>query len=62
MLCMGQLDLWRIRKELKIGRVSGVNWDLPDGSNGKESACNAGDPGLIPGFGRSPGEGNDYSL
>ena len=28
------------------------------GSDGKESACNAGDPGLIPGVGRSSGEGN----
>ena len=27
---------------------------------GKESACNAGDPGLIPGSGRSPGEGIGY--
>ena len=32
---------------------------FPGGSHGKESACNAGDPGLIPGSGRSPGEGND---
>ena len=32
------------------------------GSDGKESACNAGDPGLIPGSGRFPGEGNDYPL
>ena len=32
------------------------------GSDGKESACNAGDLGLIPGFGRSPGEGNGYPL
>ena len=31
---------------------------FPGGSNGKESACNAGDPGSIPGSGRSPGEGN----
>ena len=31
-------------------------------SVGKESACNAGDPGLIPGSGRSPGEGIGYSL
>ena len=31
---------------------------LPSGSVGKESACNAGDPGLILGLGRSPGEGN----
>ena len=30
-------------------------------SNGKESACNARNPGLIPGLGRSTGEGNDYS-
>ena len=31
-------------------------------SDGKESACNAGDLGLISGSGRSPGEGNDYPL
>ena len=29
---------------------------FPGSSAGKESACNAGDPGLIPGLGRSPGE------
>ena len=33
---------------------------LPGGSAGKESACNAEDLGLIPGLGRSPGEGNSY--
>ena len=32
------------------------------GSAGKESACNAGDPCLIPGLGRSPGEGIGYTL
>jgi len=32
------------------------------GSDGKESACNAGDLGLIPGSGRSPGEGLGYPL
>ena len=32
------------------------------GSDGKESACNAGDLGLIPGLGRSPGEGNGNPL
>ena len=32
------------------------------GSDGKESACNAGDPGSIPGSGRSPGEGNGKPL
>ena len=31
---------------------------FPGGSDGKESACDAGDLGLIPGLGRSPGEGN----
>ena len=31
---------------------------FPGGSVSKESACNAGDPGLIPGLGRPPGEGN----
>ena len=35
---------------------------FPGGSDGKESACNAGDPGLIPELRRSPGEGNSHSL
>ena len=35
---------------------------FPGGSDGKESACNAGDLGSIPGSGRSPGEGNGYPL
>ena len=35
---------------------------FPGGSEGKVSACNAGDPGLIPGSGRSPGEGNGNPL
>ena len=35
-----------------------VGKGFPGGSAGKQSACNAGDPGLIPGLGRSPGEGN----
>ena len=34
----------------------------PGGSNGRESTCNVGDLGLIPGLGRSPGEGNSYPL
>ena len=37
-------------------------WDFPGGLDGKESACNAGDPGLIPGLGRSCGEGNGNPL
>ena len=35
---------------------------FPGGSAGKESACNAGDLGLIPGLGKSPGEGKGYPL
>ena len=35
---------------------------FPCGSVGKESACNVGDLGLIPGLGRSPGEGKGYPL
>ena len=35
---------------------------FPGGSDSKESACNAGDPGLTPGWGRSPGVGNGNPL
>ena len=35
----------------------GLPWRLPDSSDGKESSCNAGDRGSIPGSGRSPGGG-----
>jgi len=35
---------------------------LPCGSAGKESSCNVGDLGSIPGLGRSPGEGKGYPL
>ena len=37
-------------------------FSLPGGSDGKESACNVGDPGSIPGLGRSPGEGHGNPL
>ena len=42
----------------------GVNFrgGFPGGSDGKESTCNVGDLGSIPGLGRSPGEGNGYPL
>ena len=35
---------------------------MKNGSDGKASVCNAGDPGSIPGLGRSPGEGNASPL
>ena len=41
---------------------NGLFWGFPDSSVGKESTCNAGDLGLIPGLGRSPGEGIGYPL
>ena len=44
--------------ESKIGQT--FTRGFPGISAGKESACNAGDPGLIPGSGRSPGEGIGY--
>ena len=37
-------------------------WGCPGGSDGKEPACNAGDPDSIPEFRNSPGEGNGYPL
>ena len=42
--------------------LSQQHFCFPDGLDGKESACNAGDPGLILGWGRSPGGGNGYPL
>ena len=41
---------------------SSAYWGFPGGSEGKASAYNAGDPGSIPGWGRSPGEGNGNPL
>ena len=40
----------------------GLNPGFPHSSGGKESACSTGDPGLIPGSRRSPGEGNGNPL
>ena len=39
-----------------------MDCSFPGGSDSKESACNAGNPGLVPGLGRSPGEGNGNPL
>ena len=40
----------------------GSSWGFPGGSDSKASACNVGDPGSIPGLGKSPGEGNGTPL
>ena len=56
-----------------LGRVGKIHWrrdrlptpvflGFPCGSAGKESDCNVGDLGSIPGLGRSPGEGKGYLL
>ena len=65
-----KLSLLRGRDSLSILRqISGfetyvisIPLSCPDSSVGKESTCNARDPGSIPGLGRSAGEGIDYPL
>jgi len=54
---------WQVWHEpLNHVHVFSVHLGFPCGSAGKESSCNAGDLGLIPGLGRCPGEGKDYPL
>ena len=47
---------------MAIGLSSIQLWGFPGGSDGKESVCNAGHLGSIPGLGRSLGEGNGNPL
>ena len=51
-----------LRNTTNIASNSFLYTFLPGDSDGKETACHAGDPGLIPGSGRSPGEGNGIPL
>ena len=54
-----------VRSRRRIEDIKRAVWrqeGFPDSSVGKESACNAGDPGSIPGSGRSAGEGIGYPL
>ena len=55
---------WPFTSSWGGSKITGVYWlvGFPDSSVGKESACNVGDLGLIPGLGRSPGEGQGYPL
>ena len=46
----------------KCVRKSHIKLGFPGGSDSKASACNSGDSGLIPGLGRSLGEGSSYPL
>ena len=48
--------------QLIFDSKSSISLGFPHNSVGKSSACNAGDLGLIPGLGRSPGEGNGNPL
>ena len=56
---MYKLDLEKA--EESRDQIANIYW-LPGGSDGKASACNAGDPGLIPGSGRSHGGGHGNPL
>ena len=51
-----------LRFELSVQGWFQYRLGFPGGSGGKASACNVGHPGLIPGSGRSPGEGNGNPL
>ena len=55
------LNLWQFGDKAFKRNLS-KNEGFPGGSDGKESPCNSGDPGSIPGSGRSPREGNGYPL
>ena len=57
-VCLGGKGFLLVLKWDGLQGVRGV----PGGSDGKESACNVGDPGSVPGLGRSPGEGTRYLL
>ena len=62
MLWKGNLELPNIPKLICIFNSALIKLGFPDSSVGEESTCNAGDAGLIPGSGRSPGEGLCYPL
>ena len=57
---LGELDVSAFLITLSLCLQKQGYQGFPGGSVGKESASNAGDPGLIPGSGRSPGEGIGY--
>ena len=65
-------EAWRVaihgvaKSQTRLSDWTELNWmtydGFPCGSAGKESACNVGDLGSVPGLGRSPGEGKGYPL
>ena len=56
------MGLQRVRQDLVTEHTACVNFLFPGGSEVKNLPANAGDLGLIPGSGRSPGEGNGNPL
>ena len=56
------LQIWSHYSKKNLQHFFEVAWCFPGDSEGKESACNTGDQGLIPGSGRSPGGGNSNPL
>ena len=76
-ICLAQMRPWGTREnkiqplvqethqtvpQRMLSSELGLSWKIHCGSDGKESGCNAGDPGLISGSRRSPGEGNGNPL
>ena len=59
---MGSLQIHDLEFSLAILDMIYAAGGIPCGSAGKESTCNVGDLGLIPGLGRAPGEGKGYPL
>ena len=62
----GAMAFFEIQKYAALNKIKFISHPVrrgfPCGSAGKESACNVGDLGLIPGLGKSPGEGNGNPL
>ena len=58
----GTLSLRKLVESSQGILLTHLHLGFPCGSAGKESACNSGDLGLVPGLGRSPGEGKGYPL
>ena len=61
LLLLKVVDMFSRGRDQTIFKENGI-LSFPGGSDGKESAYNAGDQGSIPGSGRSPGEGNGNPL
>ena len=59
-LLLGSIVLWE--EHQKKGEIMLIFWGFPGGSDSKASACSVGDPGSIPGLGRSRGGGNGNPL